>query len=291
MKIRYLALLFLFIASNVQADVSLSLTDVTFSIDEPVEGERVRVFARVYNYGTEDVFGLVKFQDIGEPQVISIRPNTFDDVFVDWVPEYGNHNISVKVIIDEEALNLDKPIFIDKDTDTDGIGDLKDNDNDNDGLSDEQEEITGTSPILSDTDNDGINDKNDVFPLDSSESSDNDSDGMGDNQDLDDDNDGLLDQDEIIFYDTNPLSSDTDNDKVLDGVEISQETDPKNPDTDGDGVDDFEDQFPLDPDKSYASVFDNMKNYLSKIGTPSLRILGFVLLALVILLMVLIKRH
>lgn len=287
-----LILILLFISGNVYANVSLSLTDITFSNTEPVEGEVVRIFARVYNYGEEDIIGLVEFEDMGEPQVISIRPNTYDDVFIDWIADDGNHNIHVNVITsDQTDTVIKKGFFVDKDSDDDGIGDLKDNDNDNDGVPDDEEAEMGTSTVLPDTDGDGVLDSLDAFPLDENEFSDNDLDGIGDNQDLDDDNDGLTDGEEIVFYDTNPLSSDTDKDFILDKVEIEQGTDPNNSDTDGDGVIDSEDQFPLDPDKAYASVWDTVKEYVGKIKLPSIKVMGLVFLALFILLMILIKKR
>ncbi|MCK4705380.1 MAG: S8 family serine peptidase, partial [Gammaproteobacteria bacterium] len=48
------------------------------------------------------------------------------------------------------------------DTDFDAIGDVCDNDDDNDGLSDADEAIYGTDPLLSDTDGDGLNDGDEV---------------------------------------------------------------------------------------------------------------------------------
>ena len=292
--IRLLILIPFLIASNAYANVSLSLTDISFSNPEPIEGEKIRVFARVYNYGENDVFGLVDFENIGEPQIISIRPNTYDDVFLDWIPDSGDYNIKVKLIVNEDVVHdneVIKYIFVDSDMDNDGIGDTKDNDNDNDGISDEEESFLGTSTTSSDTDNDGINDKEDLFPLDPKESSDNDLDGIGDNQDLDDDNDNLSDEDEIILYDTNPLSPDTDMDLVMDDIEVEQGTDPKNQDTDKDGVIDSKDKFPLDPNKSRASIFDIAGEYLKNIGFPSLKILGLVFIALFVLLMILFKRR
>ena len=53
----------------------------------------------------------------------------------------------------------------------------------------------------SDDDNDGVLDQDDAFPLDSSESIDTDNDGVGDNADSDDDNDGVLDQDDAFPLD------------------------------------------------------------------------------------------
>ena len=65
---------------------------------------------------------------------------------------------------------------------------------------------TSTLTLDADTDNDNVDDLPDVFPLDSSEWSDTDGDGIGDNADPDADNDGYLDEDEIICQ-SDPLNS------------------------------------------------------------------------------------
>lgn len=292
MKInKLLILIFLLLAHNVSANVSLSLTDVTFSKEDIIEGQMTRVFARIYNYGEKDIIGLVEFNGIGEPQVISIRPDTYDDVFVDWMPSYNDQSVEVNILTSDNKEKIIKNVFVDKDSDKDGIGDSKDKDNDNDGIPDDEEIKLGTSTILPDSDQDGADDNDDLFPLDPNELADNDLDGIGDNADLDDDNDGLNDHDEIVFYDTDPLSSDTDKDGVFDLVEVEQDTDPKDSDTDKDGVNDLEDKFPLDPSKSYASALDTIKEYFAKIEAPPVHVMGLVLLALFILLMILIKRN
>jgi hypothetical protein len=101
-----------------------------------------------------------------------------------------------------------------------------------------------------------------------------DSDGIPDDIDPDDDNDGIPDVWEELFgfnpknpadassdpdsdqltnleeylNDTEPKNADTDNEGLLDGEEVLQYlTDPKNPDTDGDKLDDYNDPYPLDP--------------------------------------------
>jgi len=97
------------------------------------------------------------------------------------------------------------------DNDLDGIGDVCDPDDDNDGLSDEDEAAAGTDPFNPDTDGDGQGDATDPYPLDfdndgipaeldncpvdtNADQADFDSNGAGDVCDPDDDNDGVLDE-------------------------------------------------------------------------------------------------
>jgi hypothetical protein len=72
--------------------------------------------------------------------------------------------------------------------------------------------------------------------------------------DTDDDNDGYSDEFEGIAesdpLDVDSLPLDTDQDGLPDAVESRRRTDPNNPDTDGDGVKDGEDDYPRDPNRS-----------------------------------------
>jgi hypothetical protein len=52
----------------------------------------------------------------------------------------------------------------------------------------------------------------------------------------DSDGDGIVDLDEVVLYGTDVLSTDTDNDGLMDGDELSEGTDPLDADTDNDGV-------------------------------------------------------
>lgn len=89
-----------------------------------------------------------------------------------------------------------------------------------------------------DRDGDGVPDSEDAFPMVAAESRDADRDGIGDNADIDDDNDGLSDDDEQLFG-TNALIQDTDGDGLSDYDEVyTYGTDPTIADTDGDGVND-----------------------------------------------------
>jgi hypothetical protein len=213
-------------------DLSLDASDITFSKEEPLDRDTIRLFARVFNVGEEDAYGFVVFSingnEIADPQPISVKSGTYDDVFIDWVFESGNHNIRAEIVStwpkDETLENNSASIenyFVDLDSDNDGIGDSRDNDNDNDGLSEEEEFIFGTDPFNADTDGDEVNDSEDAFPLDPAESQDFDKDGLGDNADEDDDNDGLSDEDELLIYNTDPLNADTDGDLIPDKIEVN----------------------------------------------------------------------
>lgn len=290
-----LILSFLPFLAFAKTDLSLTATDIATSKEEAVFGEIVRVFARVFNLGDTDVYGFVVFLDNGkemaDPQPISVKANTYDDVFIDWPVSAGTHNIQAKIIAtnlaDENPAN-DKAVkdnyFVDLDTDGDGVGNNKDLDDDNDNLSDEQERILGTDSLDPDSDGDGARDGIDVFPLDAKEWRDSDQDGVGDNQDADNDNDGLNDDDEVFIFGTNPLNPDTDGDQLPDNEEITLGTSALKPDSDGDGVVDSKDKFPLDSSLAQASLIDSAKSLAKKLGIPLPYLIGGAVLLLLSLL-------
>ncbi len=255
-------------------DLSVLEADITFSKQEPFDGDQIRIYARVFNTGDSDATGSVVFllnnKEIGGAQPISVKTNTYDDVFIDWTAKKGNYDITAKITgvnpADENSGNnqaVKKDFFIDLDTDSDGTGDQNDSDADNDGLSNEEESNTGTSPTNPDTDNDGVNDGVDDFPLDNFEWHDADNDGVGDNSDLDADGDGISNEEEIKTYGTSPLNPDSDNDGIKDKQELENKTNPNKPDTDGDGVNDSEDAYPLDSSKWQASLLDSLKSFIN----------------------------
>jgi cysteine-rich repeat protein len=140
--------------------------------------------------------------------------------------------------VDEDTCGTDDLDALDVplDTDDDGLCDNGvDNDDDGDGLSDLEEAQIGTDPLLRDTDNDFTIDSLDNCPLIKNidqrntdanlASQDNalvEGDALGDACDDNDDNDFLTDEEE-----------DTNGNRVYDN---GAEPDPKNPDTDNDGV-------------------------------------------------------
>ena len=124
-----------------------------------------------------------------------------------------------------------------EDTDDDGIDDGQeinihisnpnDNDTDDDGIIDGIEvDNYGTNPIKSDTDDDGIDDYDEIFTYSTNPT----------NSDTDDD--GLTDYSEIFNHGTDPLLADTDEDELNDGLEITIGINPLASDSDSDGLND-----------------------------------------------------
>src|SRR3989344_3763985 len=157
-----LVLMFFVLSGDVRAKADLSLTasDITFSKETALAGEKIRIFGRVFNVGDEDVSGFVVFavggKAIGEPQPISVKVGTYDDVFIDWVFEKGSFAVGAEIIgtrpLDEDSSNnevLRENYFVDADSD-------------NDGVTDKEEIALGTNSLKIDTDGDLIPDKTEV---------------------------------------------------------------------------------------------------------------------------------
>ena len=125
-------------------------------------------------------------------------------------------------------------------------------DTDGDGLSDSDEVTIGTNPLLVDSDNDGLTDGFETQygfnPLTvDNPNLDSDGDGVSDIDEQrhgtnpnakDTDLDGLEDGDEINIHKTNPTLEDTDRDGIPDAQELTLNLDPKQPDSDNDGMND-----------------------------------------------------
>ena len=105
-------------------------------------------------------------------------------------------------------------------------------DSDLDGLSDDEEASIGTNPNNADSDNDGLNDGEEVTANDNKATTAVPTGKSNPNDSCDPDNTGS--------------SCDMDGDGLTNGDEASKGTDPKNPDTDGDGVKDNADACPTE---------------------------------------------
>ena len=217
-------------AAEFSKDLSISDADIRVP-DEILKGDTGRIYVTVHNNSNTDLSGVVKFYDestssyIGTDQPVSVLSDKTDDVFVDWSSDKtGNHPISVRIIPwdsdgdDPDNNKVTKDIYIDIDTDHDGIGDRLDNDDDNDGVPDNQ----------------------DAFPLNYAESKDTDRDGIGDNADTDDDNDGVPDVQDIFPADANEWK-DSDSDGVGDNGDAFPYDASETKDSDSDGLGDNSD--------------------------------------------------
>jgi hypothetical protein len=109
-------------------------------------------------------------------------------------------------------------------------------DSDKDGLNDDDEIIYGTDINNEDSDSDNLNDGEEVLTY------------FTNPLDFDTDVDGMSDGYEVSFN-LDPLVNDSEEDKDNDGItninEMLANTDPNNPDTDGDGISDEADSNPL----------------------------------------------
>ena len=275
-------LLFLFstvlTSAAFENDLSLKQEELIFQPAAGVlVGDAVRIYTKVWNHSTLDLTGVVKFfvngTQIATDQPISVQSGGVpDEVFIIWQAEArGNYTIKAELFPnkkegdDPKNNSVRKNLFVDIDTDRDGVGNRVDIDDDNDGLNDEDERKKNTNPLKQDTDGDGspnCNDLRDKFPLNAKECSDTDNDGIGNNADPDDDNDGLLDVREGEIK-TDPLNPDTDGDGLPNCNDLRDKF-PLNEkeclDDDGDGVGNNSDAFPNDPRETLDCDQDGIGN-------------------------------
>ncbi len=281
------------------ADLSVSTQSITFSPIDPILGQNLRIFVKVNNSSSEPLKGVVKVFDetegvfVGGDQSITALGNSSGDVFVDFMPSVeGEHTLAVKIIpweeVGDNTINNKIIInyYVDLDTDADGVPNRKDNDDDGDGVNDGEDKFPLNPAEWQDSDNDGEGDNKDedddndtvpdlidAFPNNPNETEDSDNDGIGNNEDQDDDNDGVSDEGEKLKG-TDPLKADTDEDGIIDSEDDFPLDNKKGFDTDGDGIDNNEDDdddndgikdkkdvFPLDAteweDKDKDGIGDN----------------------------------
>ncbi len=197
-------------------------------------------------------------------------PDSDGDGIADSIDTTDGHGDEMPTIAPNTD-GTDGPDYIDLDSDDDGTPDLGTSgcvdttpeddvcdggDSDGDGIVDPQDPSDSFGTAL-DTDMDGISDTDDLDDdndgiLDADEGTDDtDGDGVMDSLDLDSDNDGILDvvEGQSGCIDASPLDGrcdgdDSDNDGVVDTATESA------PDTDGDGIEDFQD---LDSDNDGIS--------------------------------------
>lgn len=183
------------------ADLSIDPQDIRFSTDTLTAGDEIRIYAKVYNIGDQDVSGYVSFYQgstlIDDSLVISLPANgSPEEVYIDFVVPERTFNILALIrgtdpadtnqsndsaltpmftpVVDDDrdgiANSQDNcpaaPNPSQTDSDADGSGDDCDQDDDNDGLSDDVEAELGSDATLADSDGDGVQDADDAYPAD-----------------------------------------------------------------------------------------------------------------------------
>lgn len=134
---------------------------------EPVfAGETTRLYVALRNNTGSDMTGRVVFYDNDE-RLTSVSVSALDgriiEAWTDWTPTVGDHELraeltSVKLDSitgrDEEITvpygAVRDSLYVDRDTDGDGVGNQDDSDDDNDGVDDAEEVENGTDPLVAD---------------------------------------------------------------------------------------------------------------------------------------------
>lgn len=183
LKRALLASLFLFLplAAQGAADLTISSGDIKFSSPKPLAGDSIRIYASVHNTGQQDARLEVRFfvdsKPLGSDQPTSVVVGGTSTVFIDWVPNEGYYQVAAELVAISPADGNNennraevKDFLVNLDSDRDGKHDTEDLDDDNDGIDDGVEIINGTNPLKWDTDGDGVGDKEDAYPNDSAKS-------------------------------------------------------------------------------------------------------------------------
>ncbi|MHA2249020.1 MAG: PKD domain-containing protein [Candidatus Kariarchaeaceae archaeon] len=157
----------------------------------------------------------------------------------------------LEILYSQTIEDLDFDIHL-KDTDDDGIADpveyVLGNDKDGDGLPALYEEIYGTSDDNPDTDGDGLTDGfgpyGEIQLGTDATDPDTDGDRLDDGEEISGWQIELITPKGLIVKDvtSDPTSSDTDHDGVIDFYEFNLKIDPRNADTDFDGLNDLDEQ-------------------------------------------------
>ncbi|MDD5726018.1 MAG: thrombospondin type 3 repeat-containing protein [Patescibacteria group bacterium] len=196
-------------------DIQIPSGGITVDHTPIMLGQTAKIYVTVNNLGNKDTEGTSIFMDngtnIGMKAISAKASGRPEEIWQIWKPTaVGSHIIKVKLVPDESIFDPSPEnneaqitVFVDKDTDGDGIGDSVDPDIDGDGVPNAQ----------------------DQFPTDPKMSKDTDGDGIDDSVDTDIDNDGLYNWEERTIG-TDPTKYDTDGDGYSD-KEDAYPLDPK----------------------------------------------------------------
>lgn len=184
-------------------DIGIVNDALRFSKTPIIAGAEVIIYVTVRNNAAEDTRGFVSFlidgNELGVAPISLKSGGVEEEVWHLWTAAAGQHIVSAIAHLESGVDNntrdnrVDKSVFVDRDSDGDGVLDRDDSDDDNDGIPDSvetqhgldpqnprdasedpdgdgisnREEISrGLNPRSADTDGDGSRDGDDAFPLD-----------------------------------------------------------------------------------------------------------------------------
>jgi len=139
---------------------------IWFDNDNIFAGETTRVYVAIRNNTDGDLSGTVEFF-VNESRIernnIDALNGRIIESWADWTPTYGTSTLTVTLsrteisstasgTQDVEVVSAiaEEVIFVDYDTDKDGVGNQEDTDDDEDGISDSAEIANGTDPLVYD---------------------------------------------------------------------------------------------------------------------------------------------
>lgn len=170
------------VSAETISNVGFAPGNIWYSQEPFFAGEKIRVYTVLYNASDKDIKGDVVFYDnntVIDRSAFSIAKGRVQDIWTDWTPAEGNHNVRAELentrvtlpgggestITLANAITGESTRVVELDTDGDNIPNSQDPDDDNDGISDTSEIAAGTDPLKADSDNDGKSDREDQDPF------------------------------------------------------------------------------------------------------------------------------
>lgn len=139
---------------------------IWYSNNQPVVGETIRIYTAIRNNTDNDLIGTVEFFVNGKKlnsSPVQALTGRIVEAWADWPTIAGTSSISARLsgtrlapigqnaeAVEVGAAESSGTIFVDIDTDGDGIGNQVDTDDDGDGVSDVDEIAAGTDPLVAD---------------------------------------------------------------------------------------------------------------------------------------------
>ena len=161
----FLVIFLLFPILSHAEDINAGFVQGLWYSSEPVFADTpTRIYVALRNNTPHDLTGMVYFTDNGKrvgSSEINALSGRLVEAWTDWTPNAGEHKLTASLSNTklhpigegtEQATVADTiaedTIFVDYDTDKDGVGNEVDTDDDNDNVSDAEEKARGSNPLV-----------------------------------------------------------------------------------------------------------------------------------------------